>query len=424
MGKRTSFRQRGPSALVGLLLAAGMAAAIVVPAAAAGGLTVTGFAAPSGHDSLLGTQGAIVQGLDGKEWFTTYDGTTHYGLAEIPAGGPATVLGGNLNASSTYPRMINGPGSYVWLLGDNANNLSALDSSGAQYVVSGSGADDRDLVQGLDGKLYVADNSGASIDQYTPNGTSAAGSQSFSRTPAVAPTAITSVGGVLWFTDDSGNLYSMTPGGIFGGAYDIGDFLGNFAGSLTAGPDGYLWAVVGGTVYKINPNNPSAPPTTYTSGIPSGSTLTSITAGGDGNLYFVVSNNTAASQGIGQITPSGTITILPLPSGYALPVPSAGAGYGIAAGPSNTIWATAQTSGGSPKAAVLEVSGLTTTTSSTTSTSTTTSRTTTTTTKTSTTTSTTTTHKPKPKKCKKGKVRKHGKCVAKHKPKKHKKKKK
>ena len=408
MGKLIRSKQRGASALVGLLLAVGLAAAIVVPASASGGPTVTGIAAPSGHDMLLSGPGAIVQGLNGQEWFTTYDGT-HYGLAEATTAGVVSELNATLQSGSTYPRMANGPGSFVWAVGDNGNNLSAIDSSGTQHVVTSTSNDDRDIVQGPDGKLYVADNSNFGVDQYTPNGTSTPGSQSFQHfSPVTFPDAIASAGGALWFTDDLGNLYAMTTSGTFAGPYDSGDFSGDGPGSMTAGPDGNLWIVSGSTIYKINPSDPSAAPATYTTGIPSGSTLTSITAGPDGNLYFPVANSTAASQGIGQITPSGTITILPLPSGYALP--SSGANYAIAQGPGNTIWATAQTTPGG-KAAVLEVSGLTIPTTSTTSTSTTTHTTSTTTSSTSTST-TTTTHKP-PKRCAHGKVRKHGKCVKK-----------
>ena len=95
--------------------------------------------------------------------------------------------------------------------------------------------------------------------------------------------------------------------------------------AITAGPDGNLWFVVGNDVGRIT----TAGVITEFS-IPTPAALpTSITAGPDGNLWFteVIGNQ------IGRISPAGVIQEFALPTSGALPVR-------ITAGPDGNLWFT------------------------------------------------------------------------------------
>jgi hypothetical protein len=371
------FKLRGWLGLACVVAAAGgVAAAMALPASASESISVQGFALPSGSNSIP-VMYSMVQGLNGQEWFITSSGDHTYGLGEMTAGGAFTALNAGLPLDATmdqsYPAMISGPDGLVWLVGDLGYNLSGVDSSGNQTVVDGGSNDDHDIVEGPDGKVYVSDNSGSSIDQYVVTGTpSASPPTAFptSVTPgAVQPDAIASAGGLLWFSDDSGNLYSMTTGGTVTSDTNLsGATVTAGAHTMIGGPDGYLWAIssgggnpanYGSSVLEINPSN-GAVLHTYSTGIPSGAVLTSITVGADGDLWFPEAGGSASAQGIGQLNPStGTITSYSLPNNLALPIPLTEEGYAIAPGAGNTIWFTATDSSNTSVAAIGEVSGLT-----------------------------------------------------------------
>jgi hypothetical protein len=94
---------------------------------------------------------------------------------------------------------------------------------------------------------------------------------------------------------------------------------------ITAGPDGNLWFVENNG-NKIGKITTSGTITEYA--LPSGRWPEGITAGPDGNLWF-----TELADNIGKITTSGTITEYAIPTGASSP-------YGIAAGPDGNLWFT------------------------------------------------------------------------------------
>lgn len=342
---------------------AGVGAASALPAAASSsGITLQGFAVPSAFGDAVPQPGMIVPGLGGQEWFTTWDGSSTYGLAQADAGGVTQVNSG-LAQGSSYPSAINGPDGFVWLLGDGGNNLSAINSGGGQTVAGPTQNDDKDLVEGPDGDLYATDNSnGGSIDQYAvsndPYQTASPVTQFPISTSPVSPDAIASAGGKLWFSADGGDLYSMTTGGTVAGPGTPG--VSDGAHTLTTTPDGTLWAVSYGTSGYGNSLlelNPSTGAVTATYSAPAGTSITSVTVGADGDLWFPEASSNASLQGVGRLDPAtGQLTTYPLPSGIALPTPTARFGYDIAPGSGYTVWFTAEISGGN--AAVVEVSGL------------------------------------------------------------------
>src|SRR5580693_2010665 len=94
--------------------------------------------------------------------------------------------------------------------------------------------------------------------------------------------------------------------------------LAQSLGAITAGPDGNVWFVEeGGSVGKITPSGTVtqyALPSTSNTGV--GPVPLGITTGQDGNLWFTE----AAVGNVGRITPSGTITIFPLTGNLNIPV--------------------------------------------------------------------------------------------------------
>jgi streptogramin lyase len=102
--------------------------------------------------------------------------------------------------------------------------------------------------------------------------------------------------------------------------------------AITAGPDGNVWFVEeGGSVGKITPSGTVTQYALPTSpNYPVGPVPLGITTGPDGNLWFTE----AAVGNVGRITPSGTITIFPLTGNLNIPVgPSQ-----IVSGPGGALW--------------------------------------------------------------------------------------
>lgn len=347
---------------VGCVIAglAGVGAATAVPASASG-ISIQGFPVPSPDNGLLFAPGAIVQGLNGQEWFTTFSGM-NYGIGEATTSGTVSELNPSLHSGGQYVSMANGPDGFAWLVDDGANNLSAINPSGGQTVVAPTSHDDRDIALGPDGNLYVSDNGASTIDQYAVTNAPSAAVHPFPVGAGVFPDAIASAGGKLWFSDDRGNLYSMTTGGAVTKASSSPGLVSYGAHTMVGGPGGDLWAIsdspatgYGNAVLKIDPSSGSVL-ATYSSGIPAGAVLTAITVGADGNLWFPEAG-AAGAQGIGQLDPTtGAITSYTLPANLSLPSPVATEGYDIAPGPSNTVWFTAESPAGT--AAVGEISGL------------------------------------------------------------------
>jgi streptogramin lyase len=91
-------------------------------------------------------------------------------------------------------------------------------------------------------------------------------------------------------------------------------------GALTTGPDGNLWYGTYGIIGKVTPNGQF---TEYTNGVPVDH-ISALAAGADGNMWFGT-----YSDNLGQITPTGTVTMLGT---------SCGEVYNMVAGPDGNLW--------------------------------------------------------------------------------------
>jgi hypothetical protein len=104
--------------------------------------------------------------------------------------------------------------------------------------------------------------------------------------------------------------------------------------AITAGPDGNVWFVVTGRYPVIAKITPAGRITEYPVGALDEFSVGAIVSGPDGNLWFTQSTTRGVQlQGaIGRITPGGTITRFALPAGSRA--------YGLASGPDKNVWFT------------------------------------------------------------------------------------
>jgi streptogramin lyase len=143
--------------------------------------------------------------------------------------------------------------------------------------------------------------------------------------------------GNLWFTDTmAGKIGHISTSGTGIVQYSLA--AGAYAQGITAGPDGNLWFVeqkqtgnydIGKitTAGKITSYSTKENLGTFQVYSPTGFNFGQITAGPDGNLWFIDPQN-ALEQQVGKITTSGAITFYPLAD---LPV-------GITSGPDGNLW--------------------------------------------------------------------------------------
>jgi streptogramin lyase len=189
-----------------------------------------------------------------------------------------------------------------------------------------------EITKGSDGNLWSTDYAGQAIWRITT-----AGASTRFPVPTGSPYGITAgPDGNLWFTELFANqIGRITTAGV------ITEFPIPTSGSgpfgITAGPDGNLWfTTFVNNVDRITTAGvitefpiPTTGSTLCTSGFPLGTCPEGITAGPDGNLWFVE----AGGNNVGRITPAGVITEFPIPTVGSSP-------GGITAGPDGSLWFT------------------------------------------------------------------------------------
>jgi virginiamycin B lyase len=111
---------------------------------------------------------------------------------------------------------------------------------------------------------------------------------------------------------------------------------GSQPNGITAGPDGNLWFLDNAATSYAGKLTTGGNATPFAQ--PSGFALSGITLGGDGNLYFGASGPRSPAQSyVGQITTGGVTTEFAIPNGPVV--------VSIASGPDGALWFTAVVSG-------------------------------------------------------------------------------
>jgi streptogramin lyase len=305
---------------------------------------------------------AITAGPDGNVWFTEYRGGR---IARITPTGEVTEF--SVNSGDRLNGITTGPDGNLWFTQQGADRsgdgIGRITPTGVVTMFSAGLApalDGQDLTSSLfgitagpDGNLWFTEASANRIGRITPTGVIT----EFSAGITKGPDSITAgPDGNLWFTEASiqnQETGEVTPGGIGritprGVVTELSANLTGGPDSITAGCDGNLWFVepVDDMIGRITPKGKI---TEFSAGLTSSGLIeikgvTAMTAGPDGNLWFTkggFASDSAADQvspgGIGRITPTGEVTEF-----YAGITPDA---YleGITAGPDGNLWFTGST---------------------------------------------------------------------------------
>jgi virginiamycin B lyase len=256
-------------------------------------------ASPGGNGALMA---AITEGPDGNIWFVDDIGInpTLPNVGRVTPAGVVTDFPVPLFDSLTDAHLDGitaGPDGNLWFTGSSE---------------SGEGRSSTPIPQhGFIGRITT---SGTITLFASPNTNSTPGS------------IIAGSDGNVWFTD-SGNIGRITPSGT------ITEFASPGTGALVLGPDGNIYFSFSGeltteagtseTNDSIGRITPSGTVTTFTDHAMSpggnGALIASLTAGPDGNIWFVDDigvNPTLAN--VGRLTPSGVITDFSVPIFNAL----------------------------------------------------------------------------------------------------------
>lgn len=389
--RRPRSGTRAPRATAALLLLAALGAALVGPTdrAHAGPKAATASAPPAVPDGTITTFGwgltgnhAMASGPDGKLWFATDRGiarvttagaitifsmtvkivdlatgpdgaiwfTSASGVGRVSTDGVVSLFPGALAGSY----LTVGPDGNMWT--STPTSINRITPAGAvtsftDPAMTGVG----DLVFGADGNVWFTNAATHAVGRLTTGGIV---TMFVDARINVTGSITAGPDGNVWIADTtpatsgfpgfpgtpgSAALVRVTPAGAMA-------FLSAGAGyvtEVTAGPDGELWYGNDGTnttsarnrgyVTHMSTTGLGAATTIATPGRPTGWSLypesftddvSGLTAGPDGNVWFVSS----MSNAVGRVTPGGTLTVF---RGTDVTAPNA-----IVAGPAGDVWFT------------------------------------------------------------------------------------
>lgn len=304
-------------------LAVGLAAMLVMPAAAA---AIDEY--PVGANP-----GGITAGPDGALWFV--EEGTPTSIARITTAGVVTsrfsVPTTGTTLPPTDPNYVNaldqitlGPDGNLWFTQPRDNQIGVITPAGAltEYNVSVPDARPDAITRGPDNNLWFTAPGATAIGRITTGG-------SIDLFPGAAPGAqdITAgPDGTLWFTESGGNsIGRITTGGNIIAHYPVPTPGAEPAG-ITVGPGGGLWFTES-AVGQIAQISTSGTITEYPG---AGAAPSAIAGGADGALWFTQSLGNA----IGRSTTGGAIT-----NHFAVPTPGSEPSD-ITAGPDGALWFT------------------------------------------------------------------------------------
>ncbi|MBV8155427.1 MAG: hypothetical protein JOY98_13460, partial [Candidatus Eremiobacteraeota bacterium] len=298
-------------------------------AAPAAGITLT-FNAP--HVTLYPVTTAnshpsfITSGPDGALWFTEANANK---IGRITTAGIITNEYSSGPSGSQPDRITAGPDGNVWFTAILGNSVNKIDSSGTvtPFVIPTLNSYPEGIVAGPDGNMWVALEGTNRILRLSTD-------QSSYIEPSLGgapkPEGITVNNDALWFTDfNSNQLDRMTTAGNADPPLSTGS-LAVQPWALTAGSDGALWfAGCNGYIGRMTTNGTVTP---YQITGMGGGEASDVTVGPDGAIWFTVQTSSTI-QSIGRISTAGVMTLYPVETTPANPLPS-----GITKGPDGAIW--------------------------------------------------------------------------------------
>lgn len=255
----------------------------------------------------------IVAGPDGNMWITTSEGR----LLKLTADGVFTEY---ITSIGQVSHLTTGSDGAVWFT--DGSKIGRITTSGSitHYTVPGSNiVGPISISHGPDDAIWFiyADSGGAKMGKLTvvPD---------FSNEPITSgfanPQSITTVDGSLWYLERESANFNYTHIGNRSATGVLTDYnlaslsgyAGFKAGSLTRGPDGNVWFVglVGSSVYAGYLDISTGTVTTYPSSENSYNAPKYITAGSDGNIYYIIKSASSSRYRLMKVNiSSGTTTV-------------------------------------------------------------------------------------------------------------------
>ena len=259
-----------------------------------------------------GARGAITLGPDGNLWFTN----ALTSIGRFSPDGAITSFTTPTSPRFGFGGITAGPDGNVWFT-ESRGELNQPSLIG-RITPDGTITEFSDLrvnsftggiATGVDGNLWftTVNHTGSpfqEVERITPDGTvtefpNALGGGAITEGPD----------GNIWFAAVSGQIGRITPDGTV----TTFNFPRDSITAMTAGPDGNIWALgssipglsLSTAVVRVTPDGVA---TAFPLREQNEEPLGGITGGSDGNVWFTVANQ------LGQITPNGTITEIPIPS--------------------------------------------------------------------------------------------------------------
>ena len=305
-------------------LAVGLAAILVMPAAAA---AIDEFSVAPGANP-----GGITAGPDGALWFVE-EGTSTIG--RITTAGAVTNHFPVATAGTTLPptdpnyvnaldQIIAGPDGALWFTQPRDNQIGRITTAGVvtEYNVPAPNAKPDAITRGPDNNLWFTAPGLNLIGRITTSGAI----DTFSGAAAGASDITAGPDGALWFTASAGNsIGRITTSGAITNHFPV-PTPGSDPAGITVGPGGGLWFTES-AANQIAQISTSGTITEYPG---AGSAPSAITGGADGALWFTQSLGNA----IGRSTTAGAIT-----NHFPVPTP-ASEPSDITAGPDGALWFT------------------------------------------------------------------------------------
>lgn len=255
---------------------------------------------PPPTDPTLPALDQITLGPDNNLWFTQPRDDQ---IGMITPGGAVAEF--NVSPPGAKPDAITrGPDGNLWFTAPGANLIGRITTGGSITTFPGAASGAQDITAGPDGALWFTESGGNSIGRITPSG--AVTNHFPVPTPGAEPTGITvGPGGGLWFTESAvGQIAQISTSGTiteYPGA-------GSAPSAIAGGADGALWFTqslgnaIGRSTTAGAITNHFAVPTP-------GSEPSDITAGPDGALWFTE----FAANKIGRIATAAPVVVTPPP---------------------------------------------------------------------------------------------------------------
>jgi virginiamycin B lyase len=244
----------------------------------------------------------ITSGPDGNLWYTcSYDGIV--GRMSLSGSVTPFPLPSGPSGARSHPNGIAaGPDGHLWITEQSDNQILQIATDGTvsnQFPIPTANSQPTDIVLGTDGNLYFIEPYARKIGRITPAGVIAEFAITTSDINLTG--IIPGPDGNVWFTESSTcfwpsgcTAYSyigkIEPNGTVTEEYVNGLHIG----SITAGSDGNLWFIVAGFhwagISAITPDGGNPPIGGYSlTDMGAGHCgFTSMTSGGDGNIWFGV----------------------------------------------------------------------------------------------------------------------------------------